>query len=209
MPTSEFLLLASAHFLALASPGPDFLLLVRNSLRHGRRNGIGASLGIALANGLYIALALAGFSLLQQSPALLTVMKWAASIYLAWLGWLFMHSSLKPQALAGAGQAEARRRAGFAAGMGAGFLSAILNPKNGIFYLGLFTLMVGAQAGAGLKLLYGAWMFAAVFAWDAALVCAISQRRAVEWLESSLPMVERCAGLLLMVAAVALALARG
>ncbi|WP_343585340.1 LysE family translocator [Herbaspirillum sp.] len=207
MPTSEFLLLASAHFLALASPGPDFLLLVRNSLRHGRRNGIGASLGIALANGLYITLALAGFSLLQQSPALLMTMKWAASIYLAWLGWLFMQASLKPPVLAD-GPAVLRRHAGFAAGMGAGFLSAILNPKNGIFYFGLFTLMVGVQTGAELKLLYGLWMFAAVFMWDAALVCAISQRRAMAWLAGSLPMIERGAGLLLMVAAAGLALAR-
>ncbi|MBB5391646.1 MULTISPECIES: LysE family translocator [unclassified Herbaspirillum] len=208
MLTSEFFLLASAHFLALASPGPDFLLLVRNCLRHGRRNGIGASLGIALANGLYIALALAGFSLLQQSPAWLTIMKWAASVYLAWLGWLFMQSSLKPQALAGVGPAGARRHAGFAAGMGAGFLSAILNPKNGIFYFGLFTLIVGAQTGFGLKLVYGVWMFVAVFAWDAALVCALSQRRAMAWLARSLPMVERGAGLLLMAAAAALALSR-
>lgn len=208
MLTSEFFLLASAHFLALASPGPDFLLLVRNSLRHGRRNGIGASLGIALANGLYIALALAGFSLLQQSPALLVAMKWAASIYLVWLGWLFMQASLKPPVLAGAGATGWHRYAGFAAGMGAGFLSAILNPKNGIFYFGLFTLMVGAQTGSALKLLYGIWMFAAVFMWDAALVCAISQRRAMAWLARSLPMVERGAGLLLMVAAAGLALAR-
>ncbi|MFJ3048087.1 LysE family translocator [Herbaspirillum chlorophenolicum] len=208
MLTSEFFLLASAHFLALASPGPDFLLLVRNSLRHGRRNGIGASLGIALANGLYIALALAGFSLLQQSPALLMAMKWAASIYLAWLGWLFMQSSLKPQALAGAEPAALRGYSGFVAGMGAGFLSAVLNPKNGIFYFGLFTLIVGAQTGFGLKLLYGLWMFAAVFVWDAMLVCAVSQRRAMAWLVRSLPMVERGAGLLLMVAAAALALSR-
>lgn len=205
---SEFLLLAGAHLLALASPGPDFLLLVRSALRHGRRHGIGAAAGIALANGMYIALALGGFSLLQQSPALLTAMKWLASVYLAWLGWLFMQSSLKPAPLPAAGREQAGAPAGFAAGLGAGFLSAALNPKNGVFYLGLFTLMVGAQTGAGRKLAYGLWMFFAVFAWDAALVLAMSQRRVIALLGRGLPMVERGAGLLLMLAAAVLALAR-
>ncbi|MFX6330733.1 LysE family transporter, partial [Acinetobacter baumannii] len=64
MLSSEFFLLAGAHLLALASPGPDFLLLLRGSLRHGRGYGLAAALGIALANGLYIALAIGGFSLL-------------------------------------------------------------------------------------------------------------------------------------------------
>lgn len=204
---SEFLLLAGAHLLALASPGPDFLLLVRAALRHGRRNGVGTSLGIALGNGAYIALALGGFSLLQQSPALLVAMKWAASVYLAWLGWMFMRSSLQAPALPQAGEAPSRR-AGFGAGMAAGLLSAVLNPKNGMFYFGLFTLMVGARTGMALKLLYGLWMFCAVFAWDAAIVWAVSRRGAVAWLGRALPLVERGAGLLLMLAAAGLALAR-
>ncbi|WDZ95384.1 LysE family transporter [Herbaspirillum sp. WKF16] len=208
MFSSEFLLLAGAHLLALASPGPDFLLLVRGALRHGRRNGIGASLGIALANGFYIALALCGFSLLQQSPSLLIAMKWLASVYLAWLGWMFIRSSRKPAGLPQPGQARGEARAGFRAGMAAGFLSAALNPKNGVFYFGLFTLMVGAQTGLGVKLLYGAWLLFAVFAWDAALVLAMSQQRVRAWLGRGLPMVERGAGLLLMLAAVGLALAR-
>ncbi len=209
MFSSEFLLLAGAHLLALASPGPDFLLLLRGALRHGRAYGLGASLGIALANGIYIVLALAGFSLLQQSPLLLMGMQWLASLYLAWLGWMFMRASLAPAALPGM---QARPgphvEAGAGAGMAAGFLSAVLNPKNGVFYFGLFTLMVDAHTGAGRKLFYGIWMVGVVLAWDAALVCSISQRRVVAALGSALPLIERTAGLLLMIAAAALAVVR-
>lgn len=207
MFSSEFFLLAGAHLLALASPGPDFLLLVRGSLRHGRPYGLGASLGIALANGLYIGLALAGFSLLQQSPWLLAGMQWLASLYLAWLGWMFMRASLRPAPLPGA-LAGSHPRAGAGVGMMAGFLSALLNPKNGLFYFGLFTLMVSADTGMLRKLCYGFWMFAAVLLWDAALVCAIAQRRVMALLGRALPLIERGAGLLLMIAAAALAVAR-
>nr|WP_198981601.1 LysE family transporter [Herbaspirillum sp. ASV7] len=213
MFSSEFLLLAGAHLLALASPGPDFLLLLRGALRHGRSYGLAASLGIAIANGIYIALALAGFSLLQQSPLLLMGMQWLASLYLAWLGWMFMRASLAPAVLPDAQarpgpQAEAGAGSGAAAGMVAGFFSALLNPKNGVFYFGLFTLMVDAHTGPERKLFYGTWMFFAVLAWDAALVCSISQRRVVATLGRALPLIERTAGLLLMIAAAALAMAR-
>ena len=162
---------------------------------------------IALANGIYIALALTGFSLLQQSPLLLMGMQWLASLYLAWLGWMFMHASLAPAVLPGT-QDRRGPRAGAGAGMVAGFLSALLNPKNGVFYFGLFTLMVDAHTGPERKLFYGTWMFFAVLAWDAALVCSISQRHVVATLRRALPFIERAAGLLLMIAAATLAMVR-
>lgn len=49
-----------AHFLALISPGPDFLMMVRSALRNSRRRAIGMALGIALANGIYIVLCIIG-----------------------------------------------------------------------------------------------------------------------------------------------------
>lgn len=52
----SFLLIASAHFLALLSPGPDFFLVARSALAAGWRTASGACLGIALANGLFIVL---------------------------------------------------------------------------------------------------------------------------------------------------------
>ena len=208
MVLHEFLMLAAAHWLALVSPGPDFLLLLRNALRHGRRNGIGTSLGIACANGVYILMALAGFSVLQHSPALLLVMKLLASAYLAYIGWAFIRASRSAQPLTWqhAGRAEGLRH-GFFKGFAAGFLSGGLNPKNGLFYLGLFTLMVGATTGMEIKVLYGAWMFAAVFAWDAALVLAVSNERVAARIARYFSRAEWLAGVVLLVAALGIAAA--
>lgn len=208
MFSSEFLLLAGAHLLALASPGPDFLLLVRSSLRHGRGYALAASLGIALANGIYIALAIGGFSVLQENPSLLLAMQWLAALYLAWLGWLFLRASGQSADLCAHLSAGQRVRVSPLGGLGAGFLSAALNPKNGLFYFGLFTVIVAAHTGLQRKLVYGLWMFAAVLAWDAGLVCLIAQRRVVQALTRLLPLIERGAGVLLMVAALALVVGR-
>lgn len=207
-PWAEFALLAGAHFLALLSPGPDFLLLLRNALRHGRQNGIGIATGIALANGATILLALAGFSLVQQSVWLLNAFKWAAAAYLAWIGWMFIRDSLSAQTIVVEKGGADPAAAGFWRGFGAGFLSAALNPKNALFYFGLFTLMVSATTAVGIKLVYGVWMTAVVFTWDAALVFVLSHSRSMAVLRRWLPLVERGAGVLLMAAAVGLVLWR-
>ena len=44
-----------AHLLALISPGPDFLLVVRSAIRNTRRKALGVALGIAFANGFFLA----------------------------------------------------------------------------------------------------------------------------------------------------------
>lgn len=205
MVMPEFIMLAAAHWLALVSPGPDFLLLLRSALRHGRRNGVGASLGIACANGVYIVLALAGFSLLQRSPGALTVMKLLAAAYLAYIGWAFMQASRAgPPVMAR--DAGGIKHDGFLRGFAAGFLSGGLNPKNGLFYLGLFTLMVGAGTGMHIKLLYGLWMFAAVFVWDAGLVLAVSNVRVAQWIASYFARAEWLAGVVLLLGGTALAI---
>jgi threonine/homoserine/homoserine lactone efflux protein len=206
MVMQEFIMLAAAHWLALVSPGPDFLLLLRSALRHGRCNGIGASLGIACANGVYIVLALAGFSLLQRSPSALTVMKSLAAAYLAYIGWAFMQASRAgPPVMTG--EAGGIKRDGFLRGFVAGFLSGGLNPKNGLFYLGLFTLMVGAGTRMHIKLLYGLWMFAAVFVWDAGLVLAVSNARVAQWIGRYFARAEWLAGVILLLGGTALAIA--
>lgn len=208
MVSREFLMLAAAHWLALVSPGPDFILLLRNALRHGRRNGIGVSFGIACANGVYIVMALAGFSLLQRSPALMTTMKLLAAAYLAYIGRSFMRSgrSAAPLALH-VDVADGGRRDSFLHGVVAGFLSGGLNPKNGLFYLGLFTLMVNVGTGMHVKMLYGLWMFSVVFVWDAGLVLAVSNARVAAWIGRYFARAEWPAGIVLLTGGLALAVA--
>jgi len=45
----EILTIALIHFLALVSPGPDFIIVTRNSLVYSKRAGIYTALGLHLA----------------------------------------------------------------------------------------------------------------------------------------------------------------
>ncbi len=66
----EFSQVALAHLLAVASPGPDFALVLRQSLTHGRRTALWTSLGIGTAILLHVTYSLLGLGLLIRSSAL-------------------------------------------------------------------------------------------------------------------------------------------
>ena len=83
----EFLLIAVAHFFAVASPGPDFAVVLKQSVQHGRRNALWTSAGVGAAILLHIAYCVLGVALvLTQSPALFMALKYIAGAYLAYLG---------------------------------------------------------------------------------------------------------------------------
>lgn len=58
--------------------------------------------------------------------------------------------------------------AAFATGLGCG----LINPKNALFYASLFALLT-ERATAATQALYGAWMVAVVFVWDALVAAAL------------------------------------
>ncbi|MCD0506286.1 LysE family translocator, partial [Bordetella petrii] len=86
----QFMLVAGAHFLALLSPGPDFFLIVRGALLHGWRKAAALCLGVAAANGVFIAMAIGGFSMLRPGSLAFHVLQAAGCLYLAYLGGLML-----------------------------------------------------------------------------------------------------------------------
>ncbi|UPU34772.1 LysE family translocator [Geomonas paludis] len=161
----EFAALATAHFLALISPGPDFFLIVGTSVREGTARAAALCAGIAAANGAYILLVLTGFAFIKQTPLLFTAIRTAGALYLVYLGLMLLKPSQHPVGSSLPAEGESggtTRRRQFAAG----FLSAILNPKNAVFYLSLFTVIVSRETPQVIQVGYGLWMVGAVFFWD-------------------------------------------
>jgi threonine/homoserine/homoserine lactone efflux protein len=202
----QFLVIAGAHFLALVSPGPDFFLIVRSAVVNGPRTAGGVCVGIAVANAVYIALAIAGVSLLQTSALFFSLLKWGGCGYLAWIGWRFVRSSGElampvtdsPQASPSGWWRECRT----------GFLSGILNPKNSLFYSSLFSLGFDAATPPGVRLAYGLWMFAVVLLWDLAVARAAGHPPLVRRFRAHIRMLERLTGAVLLAIAAAIAGAR-
>ncbi len=192
----EFSTLALAHFVALLSPGPDFILIMGSSFKYGCRQTFPACLGIALANGVYILLAIGGFSLLRENLLLFWGMKLTAAGYLFYMGALLIKSTAGTVDYNGSGAGIVK--IGFTRMLGRGVMSAILNPKNAIFYLSLMALIVSQQTPVSNQLLYGLWMVGAVLCWDVLVSWSIGNPAVRKGLAAYSWQIERGSGLVLM-----------
>ncbi len=205
----QFLLIISAHFLTLLSPGPDFFLIVRCSLAEGWRVASGSCVGIALVNGLFILLAFGGLAVLQPGSLVFLLVQGAGCCYLLWLGGMFMRSAGHRATLtvpggSGAGGRAARLSASVPfwgrwwCAFRMGFVSAALNPKNALAYASFASVISGNQNTLGWKLAYGCWMFGIVLLWDILVAFLVGNDRVLNRLGRGLPVLERLAGALLM-----------
>lgn len=202
----QFLIIALAHFLALLSPGPDFFLVARSSINSGWRIASGACLGIALANGAFIAMAFTGLSVLQEGSLLFTTLQLAGAGYLLYIGVLFLRHAGQTSLRA---VADNQRVQGWWRNVAMGLLSGILNPKNALFYASLASMV--ASVSPGWKTAYALWMFSIVLLWDLLVAVAIGNQRVLRRFARSLAWLERASGVMLVMLAGALLLhlARG
>ena len=60
----EFITIASVHFLAVASPGPDLAIVLKHSISYGRRAAIWTSIGIGSGILIHVIYSLLGIGLL-------------------------------------------------------------------------------------------------------------------------------------------------
>ncbi len=191
----EFLLIASAHFMALLSPGPDFFLILQTAIRLPFRYTSALCLGIAVANGLYLCCAVGALGVVREMVWLMNMLKYIGGAYLLYLGILLLKApvqSLSDQAT-GPFLFEKKRSRQFVVG----FMSALLNPKNILFYFSLFTVMVSPKTSLQVRVLYGLWMVSVVLVWDLFLAAVLGNVAIKKWLGRWLFVVEKIAGCML------------
>ncbi|MCP4114613.1 MAG: LysE family translocator [Desulfobacteraceae bacterium] len=162
----EFLIIASTHFLALLSPGPDFFLILQTALRLPLRYAFAVCAGIASANAVYLAIAVAGLEAVKEMTLLMLVLKYLGGAYLVYIGVLLVKAPKRALDGTGAGRTGFLHARSMKQQFAIGFMSGILNPKNAVFYLSLFTVMVSPATGIGLRILYACWMTGIVLFWD-------------------------------------------
>ncbi len=118
-------------------PGADTLLVVRNSLRGGRRDGFLTVAGICSGLFVHAILSALGLSLiLAHSAAAFMALKFAGACYLALLGFQSIRRGLRGAAAEPPGAEVSPSVPGLRC-FTEGFLTNLLNPKVVVFYLAL------------------------------------------------------------------------
>ncbi|GLS90198.1 threonine transporter RhtB [Psychromonas marina] len=171
-----FATVAFAHFLALISPGPDFVILVKSAVKNESKKAIGVALGISIANALYIALCLIGVgSLLASSVFIMIGLKISGGLFLLYLAIQALRAKKSDyESLSAQVSQSENNETTFFKEFIVGFMSGILNPKNVLFYLSLFTVVLTKDVSLTFKILLGIWMTSLVFIWDSAIVFILS-----------------------------------
>lgn len=131
---------AVINFLGAISPGPDFIITVRNSLRYSRRSGIFTGLGVALGLLVHMTYCAAGVGLIiSRSVPLFSIMKVLGSGYLLYLGITSILSKSSKINISDEKQSiDLNRGKSFRNG----FINNVLNPKAMLFFLSLFTFVI-------------------------------------------------------------------
>lgn len=146
--THDLGLFIASGLLLNMTPGPDSLLIMARSATQGFRAGSAAALGIGAGTCVHVLAAALGLSaLLATSAAAFTVVKLIGAAYLVWLGFgmLFKRRAASASPDDGATPAAPPRqplRRIFAQG----FLTNVLNPKVGLFFLAFVPQFIAADA---------------------------------------------------------------
>jgi threonine/homoserine/homoserine lactone efflux protein len=150
--------------LLAVTPGPDMAVVTKNALAHGRRGVLLTTTGIALALSVWTTATAVGLSaLLRTSGEALFALKLVGAAYLAYLGLrTLVESRRRPADLLASAPAPAPAHAIFRQG----FLSAISNPKLGVFFVTFLPQFVApGQAVLPRLLLLGAIFALIGWAW--------------------------------------------
>lgn len=173
---AEFFTVAVIHLLAVASPGPDFAVVIKESVTHGRRAGWYCALGVGCGISIHVLYSLLGIGLIvSQSVMLFNVLKWLAAAYLLYIGIRALQARPAEDRTAElkAQSGERSPRAAFVAG----FVTNGLNPKVTLFFLSLFTVVIDPHTPLPIQAGYGLYLVIATALWFCLIAQVFSHER--------------------------------
>lgn len=169
-------LYVTAVFLISATPGPNMLHVMTQSIAHGPRKAIATMAGLMSAILLcLIASALGLGALLKASPRLFDVLRYAGVAYLVWLG---IKAWRAPVGVAIEGTPKRSDRALYLTGL----LTGLSNPKLIIFAAALFPQFIDPSSPFGMQLAILVASFVVIeLGWQC--VYALGGIKLARWLE--------------------------
>ena len=200
----EFLTIASVHLLAVASPGPDFAIVLKHSVSFGRRAAIITSIGVGVGILIHVAYSLLGIGLLiKTTPVLFQIFSYVAGAYLLYLGWGAIRSPA-PQSQNNLDVVKVQQRISDNKAFMVGFLTNGLNPKATLFFLSVFAVAVSPNTPDVIKLAYGLYLAVATGIWFCVLSLFLSSKKVTQFIGKKGYWFDRVMGVVLILLAIKL-----
>lgn len=193
---TELIAVISITILTIIAPGPDFVVVSRNSLVYSRRSGVFTGLGVASAVWIHIFYTLAGIGvLLSQSILAFSVVKYLGAAYLIFLGYSCLKSGGSTIQL---DAAKEQKRISDIKSFKMGFLNNTLNPKATLFFVSLFTQLVSPSTPLSVQLLYGAIVSVLCLIWFSLLAMFLNKAAVKQRFLAAQATIEKLMGAILL-----------
>lgn len=162
---SSVLAVGLVSLIAAISPGPDFFIVLKNSMAHSRKAGYLTALGVSSAVLIHLSYTLLGLGLvIAESPFLYNVIKYVGVTYLFYLGLKsilasFGHSTINLEI------AKSKKKLSNFGAFYQGFLTNALNPKATLFFISLFSQFIDPATPFYLRVEFAFITWAACICW--------------------------------------------
>jgi len=171
---STYLIILSVTFIAMASPGPDFLVTMRNALGVGRASGVATAIGIGCAIFVHVAYSVVGIAvLISQSIIIFNIIKYIGAAYLIYMGAMALRSKGWEMQVEKAKNKTKTLKRSFVEG----FVTNVLNPKATLFFLALFTQVISPETPLSWQLIYGTSIAIMVMGWFSIVSVTLTQAK--------------------------------
>lgn len=149
----EFFTISLVILLAAISPGPDFVLVTRNSLRYSQKAGVLTAFGIAVGMLFHVTYCILGFAIIiSKSLLLFSIIKYLGAAYLIYLGIKgLLEKKSSNEFVAEKVKSSISNYDAFLQGL----LCNVLNPKAVMFFLALFTILIKPSMPIPIQIAYG------------------------------------------------------
>ena len=197
----QFISIATIHLFAVMSPGPDFIIIVRQSISSGRSSALMTSLGIGIGILMHIILCVFGLGMItKESDLLFKVIQIIGGLYLFYLGVISIKS--KGSSINSKYNDEFNFNAFESFKLG--FLTNVLNPKATLFFLSLYVLIISNDTPFKFQILFGLWMSFATGLWFAFLSLILTNKSILTKIEFMSTKIQRLTGVILIIFAIKL-----
>lgn len=220
----QFFLIAAVHLIAVASPGPDFAIILKQSIRYDRRTAIFTSFGIATGILLHVTYSLVGVGLIIASDErLFTALKYIAASYFCYIAWHGLRankpdnnhelrvvsseeSKVSDELLDTSREKNKETCPSAKKAFFTGFLINGLNVKATLFFVSLYSVIIAPETPFFIKLSYGLYMTIATGVWFVCLSYLLTHPRIRFFLQIKGYLLDRLMGGVLLVLAIQLVL---
>ena len=163
------------HLMAVMSPGPDFFMAIRNSLIYSRKTGVYTAIGFGIGIGVHIIYCSVGLALIiSKSILAFNIIKFLGAGYLIFIGIQSILSKSSHQQMK---ETVDKKDISPLKAIRIGFLTNVLNPKATLFFLSLFTFVIGPSTPNYILALLGLTMMINTTLWFSLVAVFFTQQR--------------------------------